>query len=168
MSHRVWRLAVGAELAVQSQQRLWDDGTRHPQLQPALSSAAGTDEWVLSWRLNEHSDSSGDQRAVGSRFQVLEQYTAKLRWPVDVRVQGTRRTTETAQRDWRRPSVDAAGTQSSVGQVTWYCVVQTLPRQQRRRRDHSKPVKCLYVVLPCHPERAVAGLPLSRPSGSRC
>jgi len=55
-----------------------------------------------------------------------------------------------------------------VGQVTWYCVVQTLPRQQRRRRDHSKPVKCLYVVLPCHPERAVAGRSLSRPSGSRC
>jgi len=142
------------------------DGRRHPQLQPALSSA-GTDEWVLSWRLNEQSDSSGDRRAVGSRFQVLEQHRAKLRWPVDVRVQGTRRTAETAQRDWRRPSVDAAGTQRSVGQVTWYCVVQTLPRQQRRRRDHSKPVKCLYVVLPCHPERAVAGLFLSRPSGSR-
>ena len=59
---------VDAELAVQSQQRRWDDGTRHPQLQPALSSA-GTDEWVLSWRLNEASDSSGDRRAVGySRF----------------------------------------------------------------------------------------------------
>ena len=38
----------GAELAVQSQQRRWDDGTRHSQLQPALSSA-GTDEWALSW-----------------------------------------------------------------------------------------------------------------------
>jgi len=37
---------------MQSHQRRWDDGTRHPQLQPALSSA-GTDEWVLSWRLNE-------------------------------------------------------------------------------------------------------------------
>ena len=64
-----------------------DDGTRHPQLQPALSSA-GTDEWVLSWRLNEESDSSGesvfsygDRRAVGSRFQVLRPFTAKLRWP---------------------------------------------------------------------------------------
>jgi len=66
----------GAELAVQSQQRRWDDATRHPQLQPALSSAA-TDEWVLSWRLNEASDSSGDRRAVGSRFQVLEPYAAK-------------------------------------------------------------------------------------------
>jgi len=64
-SSRVWTLVVGAELAVQSQQRRWDDGTRHPQLQPALSSAAGTDEWVLSWRLNEASDSSGDRRAVG-------------------------------------------------------------------------------------------------------
>jgi len=73
------RLAVDAELAVQSQQRRRDDGRRHSQLQPALSSAAGTDEWVLSWRLNETSDSSGDRRAVGSRFQVLEQYTAKLR-----------------------------------------------------------------------------------------
>ena len=70
-SSRVWRFVVGAELAVQSQQRRWDDGTRHPQLQPALSSA-GTDEWVLSWRSNEPSDSSGDRRAVGSRFQVLE------------------------------------------------------------------------------------------------
>jgi len=79
----------GVELAVQSQQRRWDDATRHSQLQPALSSA-GTDEWVLSWRLNEASDSSGDdRRAVGSRFQVLEPYAAKLRWPVDVRVQGT-------------------------------------------------------------------------------
>jgi len=67
-SSRVWRFAVGAELAVQSQQRRRDDGTRHSQLQPALSSA-GTDEWVLSWRLNEASDSSGDRRGVGSRFQ---------------------------------------------------------------------------------------------------
>jgi len=53
-SSRVWTFVVGAELAVQSQQRQWDDGTRHTQLQPALSSA-GTDEWVLSWRLNEDS-----------------------------------------------------------------------------------------------------------------
>jgi len=63
-SSRVWTFVVGAELAVQSQQRRWDDGTRHPQLQTALSSA-GTDEWVLRWRLNEASDSSGDRRAVG-------------------------------------------------------------------------------------------------------
>jgi len=56
-------------------------------LQPALSSA-GTDRWVLSWRLNEPSDSSGDRRAAGSRFQVLEPYAAKLRWAVDIRVQG--------------------------------------------------------------------------------
>ena len=90
-----------------------DDGTRHSQLQPALSSA-GTDEWVLSWRLNDASDSSGDRRAVGSRFQVLEPYAAKLRWAVDVRVQGTRRAPETAERDWRRPSVDAGGTQRSA------------------------------------------------------
>ena len=68
-SSRVWTLVVGAELAVQSQQRRWDDGTRHPQLQLALSSA-GTDKWVLSWRLNEESDSSGDRRAVGSRFHA--------------------------------------------------------------------------------------------------
>ena len=101
-----------------------DDGTRHPQLQPALSSA-GTDEWVLSWRLNEDSDSSGDRRAAGSRFQVLGPYTAKLRWPVDVRVQGTRRAPETAEREWQRQSVDAVGTE--VGQITWRCVVQTLP-----------------------------------------
>ena len=102
----------GAELAVQSQQRRWDDGTRHPQLQPALSSA-GTDEWVLSWRLNEAS--SGDRRAVGSRFQVLEPYAAiDNSLPIDVRVQGTRRAPETAERDWRRPSIDAAGTQRSA------------------------------------------------------
>jgi len=38
----------GAELAVhESQQRRWDDGQRHSQLQSALSSA-GTDEWVLN------------------------------------------------------------------------------------------------------------------------
>jgi len=54
---------VGAELAVQSQQRRWDDGTRHPQLQPALSSAR-TDERVLSWRLDEDSVSSGHPNAV--------------------------------------------------------------------------------------------------------
>ena len=45
----------------------------------------------MSWRLNEASDSSGDRRAVSSWFQVLGPYTAKLRWPVDVRVKGTRR-----------------------------------------------------------------------------
>jgi len=48
-------ISRGAELAVQSQQRRWDDASRQPQLQSALSSA-GTDEWVLSWRLNEASD----------------------------------------------------------------------------------------------------------------
>jgi len=37
----------------------------------------------LSWRLNEASDSSGDRRAVGSRFQVLGSYAAKLGWPVE-------------------------------------------------------------------------------------
>ena len=42
----VWNALVGAELAVQPQQRRWDDGTRQSQLQPALSSVA-TDEWVL-------------------------------------------------------------------------------------------------------------------------
>ena len=89
VSSRVWTFVVGAELAVQSQQRRWDDGTRHPQLQPALTSA-GTDKWVLSWRLTEASDSSGDRRVVGSQFQVLEPYAAKPCWPVDVRVQGSR------------------------------------------------------------------------------
>ena len=52
--------------------------------------------WVLNGRFNEEGDSSGDRRAVGSRFQVLRPYAAKLRWPVDVRVQGTRRAPETA------------------------------------------------------------------------
>ena len=47
--------------------------------------------------MNEASDSSGDRRAVGSQFQVLEPYAAKLRWPVNVRVQGTRRVPETAE-----------------------------------------------------------------------
>jgi len=69
---RVWTFVVGAELAVQSQHRPM---TPHPQLQPALSSA-GTDTWVLSWRLNKASDSSGDRRAIGSRFQVLGPYAA--------------------------------------------------------------------------------------------
>jgi len=45
--------------------------------------------WVLSWCLSEDSNSSGDWRAVGSRFQVMEAYAAKLRWPVDVQVQAT-------------------------------------------------------------------------------
>ena len=66
-----------------------DDGTRHTQLQPALSSA-GTDRWVLSFRLNEASDSCGNRRAVGSRFQVLEPNAAKMRWPVDVRLTDVR------------------------------------------------------------------------------
>ena len=92
-SSRVWTFVVGAELAVVTTAP--DNGTRHPHLQPALSSA-GADKWVLSWRLNEASDSSGDRRAVGGRFQVLGPYAAKLRWPVNVRVQGTRRTSETA------------------------------------------------------------------------
>ena len=143
-SSRVGTFLVGTELAVQSQQRRWDDGTRHPQLQPALSSA-GTDEWVLSWRLNEESDSCGNRRVVGSRFQVLEPNAAKLRWPVDVRVQGTRsgpgdcraRLTTTVRR--RRQHTE-------VGQRTWRCVVQTILYQHRRLKDHAltnwKPMKC--------------------------
>ena len=50
--------------------------------------------------MNEASDSSGDGRAVGSQFQVFLPYAAKQRWSVDVRVQGTRRSAETAERDW--------------------------------------------------------------------
>jgi len=41
--------------------------TRHPQLQPALSSA-GTDKWVLSWRLNEDSVGTGDRNAVTTLY----------------------------------------------------------------------------------------------------
>jgi len=37
--------------------------------------------------------------AMGSRFQVLVLYTAKLLCPVDVRVHGTKRAPETAERD---------------------------------------------------------------------
>ena len=69
---------------------------------------------VESQNLNEDSISSGDIRATGSQFQVLGPYAAKLRWPVDVRVQGTKRAPETAQQDWQQPSVDAAGTQRSA------------------------------------------------------
>ena len=90
---RVWTFVVSAELAVVTTGP--DDVTRHTQLQLALSSA-GTDEWVLSWRLNADSDSSGDRRAVGSRFQLLGPYAAKLHWPVGVQVPGARRAPETA------------------------------------------------------------------------
>jgi len=44
-SSRIWTFVVGAELAVQSQQRRWDDATRHPQLQPALSRQVGLERW---------------------------------------------------------------------------------------------------------------------------
>ena len=114
-----------------------DDGTRHPQLQPAALSSAGTDKLVLSWRLNEESGSSGDRRAVGSWFQVLRPYAAELRWPVDVRVQGTRRTPETAERDWRRPYVDAAGTQRSARQRDAALIVQTRAIRERLYRSRS-------------------------------
>ena len=101
----VWTFIVGAELTVQSQQRRTTVHDTNSCSQHCLVLEQG----VLSWRLNEASDSSGDRRAVGSRSQVLRPYAAKLRWPVDVRVQGcTRSTPETAERDWRRPSVDAA------------------------------------------------------------
>jgi len=46
--------------------------------------------------LNADSDSSGDRRAVGSWFQVLGPYAAKLHWPVSVQVPGARRAPETA------------------------------------------------------------------------
>jgi len=39
----------------------------------------------------------------------------KVHWPVDVRVQGTRRAPETAERDWQRLSVDAAVGTKLVG-----------------------------------------------------
>ena len=102
-----------------------DDGTRHPQLQPELSSAGTENRWVLSWRFSEASDSSGARRTVGSRFQILEPYAAKLRWPINVQVQGTRRAPETAERDWRRPSVDAAGTQRSAYHYCAVCLSDT-------------------------------------------
>jgi len=87
------------------------------------------------------------QLVVGSRSWGHTQQ-AKLHWPVDVRVQGTRsygprdcsaRLATTVRRR-RRHSTE-------VGQVTWRCVVQTLPHQHRRLEDHSltnwKPMKCL-------------------------
>ena len=47
----------------------------------------------------------------------------------------------TAERDWQRPSADAVRTQ-----ITWRCVMQTLPQQHCRLKDHSltnwKPMKC--------------------------
>jgi len=56
-----------------------DDGTRHPQLQPALSDA-GTDQWVLSWRTDADRGSSGDR----SVEHWGHMHAAML--PVDVRV----------------------------------------------------------------------------------
>jgi len=73
----------------------------------------------LSWRLNEASDSSGDRRAVGSRFQVLEKHTAKLRWPVDVRVQVTRRQSPGDCRARLATTVRRRRRHTEVDQVTW-------------------------------------------------
>ena len=87
--------------------------------------------------MNEESDSSGDRRAVGSQFQVLRPYAAELRWPVDVGVQGTRRAPGTAERDWRRPYVDAAGTDSSARQRDAALIVQTRAVRERLYRSRS-------------------------------
>jgi len=94
--------------------------------------SSGTDKWVLSWRLNEESDSSGDRRAVGSRFHagpgaIRSKAAVASRRPSPGHQEGRRHT--------------------EVGQVTWRCVVQTLPHQHRRLEDHPltnwKPMKCL-------------------------
>jgi len=45
--------------------------------------------------------SPGDRSAAGSLFHVLGPCTAKLRWPVEVRVHGTSRAPDTADRDDR-------------------------------------------------------------------
>jgi len=74
---RVWKFVVGAELAVQSQHRRWDDGTRHSQLQPALSSA-GTDKWVLNWRLNKAS--------VGRCSLVVLETTVLVSRPLETKI----------------------------------------------------------------------------------
>jgi len=63
----------------------------------AVTSTPVLEEWVLSTCLNKKNNSSGSRRCKGSRFQDLKPYTAKLHWPVDVLVQGTRRATETKQ-----------------------------------------------------------------------
>jgi len=81
----------GAELAVQSQQRRWDDATRHSQLQPALSSAA-TDRWVLSWhsfsqsaaqmkKTHMHKITAGNQhkeQILASRRSGISRFRASL------------------------------------------------------------------------------------------
>jgi len=74
-----------------------DDGTQHTAA--AISTSLVLEQVGLDLALECRPPSSGDQIVVGSRFQVLGPYTAKLRWPVDVRVQSSRMSSETAERD---------------------------------------------------------------------
>ena len=144
-SSRVWTLFCSRRLTRCTVTTAPDDGTGHPQLQPALSSA-GTDEWVLSWYLNEASDSSGDRRAVGSRFQVLGPYAYSKA------ALGRRRPSPGHQEDpgdcraTLSTTVRRHRRHTEVGQVTWRRVVPSLPYRHRRLKDNSltnwKPMKC--------------------------
>ena len=138
-SSRVWTFVDGAKLAVQSQlRRATYTAPTAAAIMIILSSAGTGGSWAGAWMKR-----ATGRRAICSRFQVLQSYAAKLRWPVDVRVQGTRRTW------WARlaTTVRRRRRHTEVGQVTWRCVMQTLPYQHRRLEDHSltnsKPMKCL-------------------------
>ena len=82
----------------------WNLANCHATVQKLLIRQVLTKSMVWSWRFsrrqcvidNVHSIMTRSSRlplsqvSVGSRFQFLRPYAAKLRWPVDVRVQGTR------------------------------------------------------------------------------
>jgi len=105
-SNRVSTFVIGVEHAVQSQQRRT---MVHDTPIAALSSAGTGGYWAGAWM------KQATVLVIRGLLIVDSRYAAKLRWPVDVRIQGcTRRAPETAERDWRRPSVDAAGTQRSA------------------------------------------------------
>jgi len=120
---------------------------------------------VKSRNLNEDSVSCGDRRAVGSQFQVLGPYAAKLRCsrrPSPGHQEGSKdcraRLSTTVCRRHRH---------TEVGQVTWHCVVQTFAYQHRRVKDHSltnwKPMKCCEDR--CDERRRPDKLPHSVPTG---
>ena len=57
-----------------------------------------SDNYVFRFRRNVNSDSSGDRRDAGRRFQSAGPYMAKARWPVAVRDRGTNRSLDDDER----------------------------------------------------------------------
>ena len=94
-------------------------------------------KYIFSARLKALSDRSGDHSAGGRLFYMVGPLTAKLRWPVAVRVHGTSREPVATDDRMMLSTWDDSSGYAEVAEIARSNTVNTLPGHQGCLEDYS-------------------------------